>query len=980
MSIPLLSSSNLDTFLDLPICAPIFGFYVTEFPLWKLSCLLGEEWLHEDILNALTELLYFSLAANSPSGAPSTLILPTHCLHDAKYLFDQSPRSFSSNLAALRDRLRTTTVEKIFAFNCASNHYSLYSTTGTPELKHDDSLHLRPDSNVFSVKSSVVPRQAAGSGSCGIAALNFAESRLDTEVGPWETSTSPFFRNRALRDLILYHVTASTTRRGEETYENWVMPCLLNGDSAESPIDHGPVGYNDFNLDAPNTLHPIHRFLGLAEHPLNASPLQNVQEPEPVESMSLLSCAQTADQPQSNTAAFPELLQAPFEYLPTIHSSGIVLDLTGTPEPELGVSDSIIDLCTPSPAPKPMAGKHEAMDIDIIDLTCSPIQPNLARPLPCRALHFLDLKPDPSVSILDPVITLRPHSGSDKENVADQSASKSTALTGPLIPVETVRLGSFYSTFEQGLAAVNARENPRGYLYRIGQTKRGSDQSVRRITERCNHYGPPAATHRDEIDPSDHREGRTIRTNCSAHVNLACIPGGWHVTVIDWTHNHPPYLPVGGHIPRRPTQQQRDLVSQYASRGNFTRSHMSHILQARFPDHLLEPRQITNIINGARKMANEEILALGGDVPSVLSRLRELKEENPRWDWDVKLDGNQVVIALWWQSPEQVDLARRFSDVLINDNTYCRNQYGYPLNIGIIIDNFGKSRNCWYAVHRSEDTETHNWVFRNHLRGAGRPPEVLGSDRHGSLIASASDTLPLTFHLYCLHHLGGNVTTHLRPILGAAWDAFNRDFWVVYRALSPEEFDRKWNELITQYPAAAKYLDEELYSCRSHWAWAWVSNVFTAGVRTTGRAEGENRINKAIGGPKKTFLQLFEGLNKRTQDQTTQDLIQVRQSSRRRHDSNLESLFAGPLKMLRDHAGPLALQTCYKQMQLSLFYSTEVIQRPNEVESWTAYALSSSQEPAFDWMPGEQNGTHFNALGHFLDNEAWSYSAPSSHG
>ncbi|KAF7344160.1 SF3b1 domain-containing protein [Mycena venus] len=285
MSIPLLSSSNLDTFLDLPICAPIFGFHVTEFPLWKLSCLLGEEWLHEDILNALAELLYFSLAANSPSGAPSTLILPTHCLHDAKYLFDQSPQSFSSNLAALRDRLQTTTVEKIFAFNCASNHYSLYSTTGTPELEHDDSLHLRPDSNVLSVfqwllfgtgfaapssvKSSVVPRQAAGSGSCGIAALNFAESRLDTEVGPWETSTSPFFRNRALRDLILYH-----------TYENWVMPCLLNGDSAESPIDHGPVGYNDFNLDAPNTLHPIHRFLGLAEHPLNASPLQNVQEPE----------------------------------------------------------------------------------------------------------------------------------------------------------------------------------------------------------------------------------------------------------------------------------------------------------------------------------------------------------------------------------------------------------------------------------------------------------------------------------------------------------------------------------------------------------------------------------------------------------------------------------------------------------------------------------------------------------------------------
>ncbi|KAJ7208121.1 hypothetical protein B0H12DRAFT_1034314 [Mycena haematopus] len=91
-----------------------------------------------------------------------------------------------------------------------------------------------------------------------------------------------------------------------------------------------------------------------------------------------------------------------------------------------------------------------------------------------------------------------------------------------------------------------------------------------------------------------------------------------------------------------------------------------------------------------------------------------------------------------------------------------------------------------------------------------------------------------------------------------------------------------------------------------------MSNVFTAGVRTTGRLEGENRINSTIGGPKKTFLQLFNGLNERTEDQTAKDLIQ----------------------MLRDHAGPFALHTCYKQMQDSLFYSTEVVQLPHEVTSW----------------------------------------------
>ncbi|KAJ7744717.1 hypothetical protein B0H14DRAFT_3606912 [Mycena olivaceomarginata] len=45
----------------------------------------------------------------------------------------------------------TTSVEAIFAFNCASNHYSLYSTTGITELEHSDSLHLQPDSNVLAI-------------------------------------------------------------------------------------------------------------------------------------------------------------------------------------------------------------------------------------------------------------------------------------------------------------------------------------------------------------------------------------------------------------------------------------------------------------------------------------------------------------------------------------------------------------------------------------------------------------------------------------------------------------------------------------------------------------------------------------------------------------------------------------------------------------------------------------------------------------
>ncbi|KAJ7123891.1 hypothetical protein C8R43DRAFT_840170, partial [Mycena crocata] len=788
---PLISASILERFLSLPIRSPIFGFCVTDFPLWKLSCLLGEEWLHEDVLNAVAELLYFTQAVASPYGTPSTLILATHFLNDAKYLFAQSPRFFSPNLIAIRRRLEQTVVEQIFSFSCALNHHSVYNATDSTKLRFGDSLNVNSDTGVLpvlqwvlggtgftvpvSVAASTVLRQGPGSGSCGVAALNFVERKLDPEVGTWSTEMSPFFRNRALRDLILYHVTAST-QSGDEV--SWTLFNL----SEESTME-GPVGYNDFNLDAPNVRFnsgvelcsfSLHLNSGL---PSNSPLFADITGARRA-FLRLGRPTNTYPARITSIRASPLALLPPFSQLPRLHPSQIVLDIAATPEPA-DLDAGVIDLCTPSPVHKAGAAvKTERMD-SIIDLTLSPGEQRPFRPLPRRRLTFAAVKSDPDIIIVDSSVTAPPRVRTVKAGSEDPPQNSVTPRSLPTVDV--VRLGSFFTTFELGQAAVYALQAQQGHIWRVGQTKRANDGSVRRISLRCNHYGQPNAVHREDIDPSDHRAGRTIRTNCTVHVNLAAVAGGgWHVTIVDWEHNHPPQVPVGGHIPRPPTEDQRNLVSEFASTGNFTRTHLTHILRARFPDNVLEPRQVSNLINAARKEANEVYLALGGDMPSVLAKLRELRELDPRWDWDVKLDEHQVVIALWWQSPNQAVLARRFYDILINDNTYCRNQYGYPLNIGIVIDNFGSTRNCWYAVHRSEDTETHNWVFKNHLRSAGRPPEVLASDRHPSLIASSGDVLPLSFHLYCLHHLGGNVATQLRPVLRGDWDDFNRDFWAVY--------------------------------------------------------------------------------------------------------------------------------------------------------------------------------------------------------
>ena len=98
---------------------------------------------------------------------------------------------------------------------------------------------------------------------------------------------------------------------------------------------------------------------------------------------------------------------------------------------------------------------------------------------------------------------------------------------------------------------------------------------------------------------------------------------------------------------------------------------------------------------------------------------------------------------------------------------------------------------------------------------------------------------------------------------------------MAYHAVSPDESDCLWQSLLQAYPATTQYLSKELYPSRKKWAWAWISTTFTAGVRTNGRIESENRVNKTLGGPKQTLLGLFNNLNECTDGQTAKEMTQV---------------------------------------------------------------------------------------------------------
>jgi hypothetical protein len=394
-------------------------------------------------------------------------------------------------------------------------------------------------------------------------------------------------------------------------------------------------------------------------------------------------------------------------------------------------TNNFIDLTlSPTPLPQPKPTRHhfkqEKTPLRVIDL-CMP-SPSPSPPPPLRLLS-------PSLSDSDSdrggpeEPANRPESAASDDNFNRYQEKLAADGVRP-----TVEIGSVFPSWEVARNAVFAAQEQVSFRWHIAQSKQTPAGLKKKVTLQCQQYYEHKPVHSADIDPGNFRESKSVQCGCMAHVNVNRLAstGLQYITLADFNHTHNQELPPGSQAPVHPTQAQKDLVVNFVSTidANFNRTQIAAILNATSPTNPLEPRQISNLINEARAQQARDIKTLGGDVASILANLQQLKDEDPQWTFDIRLDSTQCMVVLWWQSPTQAELTQCYSDVLLNDNTYNHNQYGYPLNIGIGIDNFGHSWNLWYCFQECEDIETHVWVLQRHIQSSSVPSQVFISDRH----------------------------------------------------------------------------------------------------------------------------------------------------------------------------------------------------------------------------------------------------------
>ena len=131
-----LASEFVEHLLDEFITAPIVGFHVTAFPLWKLGYLLDESWLEEDLMNAMAELCYIVIERTD------FIYLPTLAFNDARWLYHSSSHIYGPNLTALHTLLDKDVISTIAFGIWDTNHYHgfIYDSPSVT-LLHGNSRH-----------------------------------------------------------------------------------------------------------------------------------------------------------------------------------------------------------------------------------------------------------------------------------------------------------------------------------------------------------------------------------------------------------------------------------------------------------------------------------------------------------------------------------------------------------------------------------------------------------------------------------------------------------------------------------------------------------------------------------------------------------------------------------------------------------------------------------------------------------------------
>lgn len=255
-----------------------------------------------------------------------------------------------------------------------------------------------------------------------------------------------------------------------------------------------------------------------------------------------------------------------------------------------------------------------------------------------------------------------------------------------------------------------------GFSIRRHRT-RGKDGVGRGVTRRdftCHRGGYPQIKPSEDGKPQRNR--KSSRCGCQAYMRIVNradfdVPE-WRITGFSNIHNHELLKPnelclLPAYSTLSPDDKSR--ICTFAKAGMSVRQ-MLRLLELEKGIKLgclpFTEIDVRNLLQSFRNVDRDN------DAIDLIAMCKKLKDENPNFKYDFKIDGRNRVEHILWSYASSVPLYEVFGDAVVFDTTHRLDAYNMLLGVWVGVDNHGISCLFGCVLLRDENVQSFSWALK----------------------------------------------------------------------------------------------------------------------------------------------------------------------------------------------------------------------------------------------------------------------------
>ncbi|XP_020421300.1 protein FAR1-RELATED SEQUENCE 5-like [Prunus persica] len=205
------------------------------------------------------------------------------------------------------------------------------------------------------------------------------------------------------------------------------------------------------------------------------------------------------------------------------------------------------------------------------------------------------------------------------------------------------------------------------------------------------------------------------------------------------------------------------------------------------------------------------------------------------------------------QMQGQDELMGFFGDVVVFDTTFNTNRYGMVFAPLLGVNNHRQTGLFGCAFLTSKTTDSFVWLLEEFKKATpSEPPKMIITDQDAAMSKAIAVTLPTIFHRYCIWHILNKITK--KPGIEECFSEMNKCIWGMDKK---EEFDRKWEEIITNNGLQDHAWLSSIHAMWENWVPSYVKHVFSAGMSSSQRAKSCHSFFKQYINLKNTLMEFI---------------------------------------------------------------------------------------------------------------------------